>query len=210
VLDAGGEPGAPAPPSGRDRPARGRPKPSRCYAPAPNIAAIAADARGLVYALTELADRVRYAEAALPETQFPLVESPTAKIRSICRAFASEREDKAWFHDRSHWIAYLDMLVGNRFNRFALSLGMGYDYPYHNHIVSDVYLHFPYPYLVAVPGHARSRSPNCRTASARPTSTCCASSAGRRRAAASISSSRCGRNVTISTPRRTPTTPSPA
>ncbi len=118
------------------------------------ITAIGADVRGLVYALTELTDRVRYGDAALADTQFPLVESPTAKIRSICRVFASEREDKAWFHDRSHWIGYLDMLVASRFNRFALALGMGYDYPYHNHIVSDVYLHFPYPYLVAVPGSA--------------------------------------------------------
>jgi hypothetical protein len=119
----------------------------------PRVIAIGADARGLVYALTELADRVRHADGALTETGFPLVEAPATAIRSICRAFVSEAEDKAWLHDRSHWIAYLDMLVGSRFNRFSLALGMGYDYPYHNHLITDVYLHFAYPYLLAVPGY---------------------------------------------------------
>src|SRR5260221_293533 len=120
---------------------------------ADRIAAIAADARGLVYALTELADRVQHAEGPLFADGFPLFEAPASRVRSMCRAFTSEVEDKPWLHDRSQWIAYLDMLVANRFNRFSLSLGMGYDYPYHNQIISDVYLHFPYPYLLSVPGY---------------------------------------------------------
>src|SRR3569623_384112 len=116
--------------------------------------AIGADARGLVYAVTELADRVRYPAAdPLFGADLPLVEAPSAKIRSISRIFASEKEDKAWLHDKSHWLAYLTMLASNRFNRFSLALGIGYDYPYHNHLMSDVYLHFPYPYLVAVHGY---------------------------------------------------------
>ena len=45
------------------------------------------------------------------------------------------------------------MLAANRFNRFSLTLGIQYDYPYHNHIISDVYLHFPYPYLVDLDGY---------------------------------------------------------
>ena len=43
------------------------------------------------------------------------------------------------------------MLASNRFNRFAINLGIGYDYPYHNNILSDVYLHFAYPFLVDLP-----------------------------------------------------------
>jgi len=151
--------------------------------------------RGLVYALTELADRVRYGDAVLSDTQFPLVESPTAKIRSICRAFASEREDKAWFHDRSHWSAYLDMLVSNRFNRFALALGMGYDYPYHNHIVSDGLPALPLPLSRGGSGHHDHGRRTSGRRARHQTSTCCASSGGRQRGAASTSSSRCGRNV---------------
>ncbi len=118
-----------------------------------HITAIGADVRGLVYALTELADRVEFADGPLFDGAFPLVESPATRVRSMCRAFVSETEDKPWLYDKAQWLAYLDMLVTNRFNRFSLSLGMGYDYPYHNHVIADVYLHFPYPYLLAVPGY---------------------------------------------------------
>lgn len=118
-----------------------------------DVVAIGHDARGLLYALTELADRVDHGEDQLFGTAFPLAEAPRTKIRSITRLFVNEREDKGWFHDKSHWISYLSMLATNRFNRFSLTLGIQYDYPYHNHIISDVYLHFPYPYLVDLPQH---------------------------------------------------------
>jgi hypothetical protein len=118
-----------------------------------SVIATGKDERGLVYALTELADRVDHAETELFGSTFPHIEAPATKIRSIARIFANEREDKGWFHDKSHWISYLSMLAANRFNRFALTFGIQYDYPYHNHIISDVYLHFPYPYLVDLPGY---------------------------------------------------------
>eukprot|EP01037_Dinobryon_pediforme_P002118 gene2118-2155_t len=117
------------------------------------ISAIAGDTRGFVYALTELADRAEHAGENLFNDGFPLCEQPATRVRSMCRAFVSETEDMPWLHDKAQWIAYLDMLVTNRFNRFSLSLGMGYDYPYHNHVIADVYLHFPYPFLFAVPGY---------------------------------------------------------
>ena len=44
------------------------------------------------------------------------------------RLFVSDVEDKAWFHDRSFWPAYLDMLARHRFNRFNLAFGIGYDF----------------------------------------------------------------------------------
>ena len=48
------------------------------------------------------------------------------------------------------WPAYFTMLAGQRFNRFNLTLGLGYDYP---NPVFDCYLHFAYPFLVKVPGY---------------------------------------------------------
>ena len=113
------------------------------------------DARGLVYALTELADRVRHSadwRAALA-IDTPVVEHPAAKLRSIARAFMSEEGDKGWFHDREMWGEYLSMLVTQRFNRFSMTLGMQYNYPYHNAWIADVYMYFPYPFLIDVPDY---------------------------------------------------------
>ena len=45
------------------------------------------------------------------------------------------------------------MLASNRFNRFALTLGMGYNYPYHNPWITDVYFYFPYPFLLDLDGY---------------------------------------------------------
>jgi hypothetical protein len=81
----------------------------------------------------------------------PLIEQPATRIRAVARAFCGEIEDKPWLYDKSGWIKYLDMLASNRFNRIAINLGIGYDYPYHNNILSDVYLHFAYPFLVDLP-----------------------------------------------------------
>ena len=112
------------------------------------------DSRGIVYALTELADRVRYAEGEdVFAGTFPLVERPSARIRSMARLFCSEEEDKVWFYDKQQWRDYLTMLASNRFNRFALTLGMGYNYPYHNPWITDVYFYFPYPFLLQLPGY---------------------------------------------------------
>src|SRR5690606_2316087 len=99
-----------------------------------------ADDRGLVYALTELADRAANNSGDLSAGPFPHIGRPANMVRSITRIFANEKEDKGWFHDKSHWIEYLTMLATNRFNRFSLTLGIQYDYPYHNDIISDVYL----------------------------------------------------------------------
>jgi hypothetical protein len=105
------------------------------------------DARGLVYAVTELADRIRH--AADPITQ-PIVEQPANSVRSIARCFESDVEDKDWFHDRAMWREYLSMLATQRFNRFNMTFGLQYNYPME---VSDVYLYFAYPFLLSVPGY---------------------------------------------------------
>ncbi|MBB3950747.1 hypothetical protein [Aureimonas jatrophae] len=114
----------------------------------------AAGTRGLVYALTELADRVRMAPGEdLFDGPFPRQETPTARVRSMARLYCSPEEDHAWFHDRQGWRDYLTMLATHRFNRFSLTLGMGYNYPYHNPWITDVSFYFPYPFLLDVPGY---------------------------------------------------------
>jgi hypothetical protein len=116
------------------------------------VLACGADARGLVYALLELADRVRLGqkpEAALKIGK-PAVERPANKVRSVMRQFNSELLDKPWFYDREMWARYLSMLAGQRFNRFHLAFGLGYDTLRQ---VADSYFLFLYPFLLSVPGY---------------------------------------------------------
>jgi len=118
------------------------------------LTAAGSDARGLTYALLELADRVSYAADPLTllkaAGQIDTVERPANTIRSIARTFVSDVEDKAWFQDRGFWERYLTMLVTNRFNRFHLMLGVGYDFTTN---ITDCYFHFAYPFLLSVPGY---------------------------------------------------------
>lgn len=111
--------------------------------------------RALVYALTELAERVRTARAGDDPLAFasPQIESPSSGIRSVCRFFCSEEEDKHWLYDRQMWEDYLTMLVTHRFTRISLGFGLQYNYPYYNRLITDVYLYFAYPFLVSVPGY---------------------------------------------------------
>ncbi|MGD1876844.1 MAG: hypothetical protein ACFB13_05000 [Kiloniellaceae bacterium] len=114
-----------------------------------------ADLRGLIYAILELADRAE-CTGSLPDAAafaVPLVERPAAAVRSISRCFQSDVEDRAWFHDRDGWRAYLTLLATHRINRISLTLGMQYNYPYGNEFLSDVYFYFAYPFLVCVPGY---------------------------------------------------------
>jgi hypothetical protein len=110
------------------------------------IEVTAGDARGFVYGLLEMADRFRFGS----ELGANVAEAPANRVRSISRAFVSDVEDKGWFYDKNFWREYLSMLASQRFNRFALTLGLGYDFP--RGVVGD-YLHFAYPYLVQVPGY---------------------------------------------------------
>ena len=116
------------------------------------LTASGSDVRGLVYALLELADRVRLAAdpvASLSPAR-ATSERPANSVRSIARMFVSDVEDKPWFNDREMWPAYLTMLATQRFNRFALSLSIGYDFLRE---VTDAYFLFPYPFLLSLPGY---------------------------------------------------------
>ena len=110
------------------------------------------DVRGLMYALLELADRVRHSEHPFSafEQRQATVERPANSFRSIGRIFCSDIQDKPWFYDREMWTAYFSMLATQRFNRFSLNLGIGYDFLEN---VSDAYFLFAYPFLISVPGY---------------------------------------------------------
>jgi hypothetical protein len=110
------------------------------------------DARGLVYALLDLSDRVRNAPDAHEALAIrePVLERPANAVRGVMRLFTSDVEDKPWYNDREMWPQYLTMLATQRFNRFHLSLGLGYDFLRH---VTDAYFLFTYPFLLAVPGY---------------------------------------------------------
>jgi hypothetical protein len=116
------------------------------------LLASGSDVRGLVYALLELTDRVNGAANPLDELSSirKTVEKPANRIRSIARAFVSDVEDKPWFNDREMWPRYLTTLATQRFNRFNLSFGIGYDFL---RDVTDAYFLFAYPFLLSVPGY---------------------------------------------------------
>ena len=87
----------------------------------PAILISAADARGFIYGLLELAERVHFNADPLAALQLKHVieEKPANEVRSVSRYFCSEMEDKPWYYDKDFWTGYLDMLVTARFNRLS-------------------------------------------------------------------------------------------
>lgn len=118
----------------------------------PVLLAAGTDPLGLVYALTELADRVQCLATGPSALEFgePVIERPASRTRSIIRHFSSEVEDKLWFYDHEYWRSYLTMLVTSRMNRLSFTMGMGYDNALD---ITDGYMVFPFPFFVAVPGY---------------------------------------------------------
>lgn len=111
----------------------------------------ARDSRGFSYAITELAARIGDGGLSTLERETS-TEAPAVPIRGIQRAFVSVHEDTSWFHNRRFWTEYLDFLAAQRFNRFHLAFGMGYNYAADPSPADDNYLCFAYPFLVDVPG----------------------------------------------------------
>jgi hypothetical protein len=131
------------------------------------VVATGRDVRGLVYAVLELADRVGYGDDPIAALRLdgPVVERPANRVRGVMRLFASDVEDLGWFRDQEteqeqgqggsggrsgFWTRYLTTLAAQRFNRFNLALGLGYDFP---RGVRDAYFYFAYPFLLSVPGY---------------------------------------------------------
>jgi hypothetical protein len=130
---------------------------------APAVLASGSDARGFIYGLLELADRVEFGadlRSAL-RLERSLQESPANQWRSVGRYFCSELEDKPWYYDKEFWRGYLDALIVSRFNRFCMAFGLEYDFPKG---VTDDYFHLPYPYLVDVPGYSDVKVVQLKTA----------------------------------------------
>jgi hypothetical protein len=119
---------------------------------APAIWVSAIGQRGFVYGLMELAERVQFNSdlATGLHLATAIEEHPANQVRSVSRLFCSEIEDKPWYYDQAFWRSYLDVLAASRFNRFNFTFGLGYDFP---RGVTGDYFHFPYPYLVQVPGY---------------------------------------------------------
>ncbi len=110
------------------------------------------DSTGLVYALTELADRIKHSSSNQNLLNFsaPIIEKPASKTRSVLRNFSSELEDKPWFYDKDYWVNLLDLLVYSRINRLNFSTGMAYNSVRN---ISDGYMLFPYPFFINVPNY---------------------------------------------------------
>ncbi len=85
---------------------------------------------GEAVVLLELADRVAQAPQPLAAFQLKstIPEQTANRIRSVARCFVSDVEDQPWYHDRAMWRQYLSRLAAQRFNRFSLTLGIGYDF----------------------------------------------------------------------------------
>ena len=130
---------------------------------APAVLVSGSDARGFIYGLLELAERVEFGadlKSAL-HLDHPVEARPANEWRSVGRYFCCELEDKPWYYDKEFWRGYLDALVGSRFNRFCLAFGLEYDFPKG---VTDDYFHLPYPYLVDVPEYAGVKVVQLKTA----------------------------------------------
>jgi hypothetical protein len=110
------------------------------------------DSRGLAYALLDLSDRVEHSDDTIPVLArvTAISEQPANRVRSMIRLFTSNVEDKPWYNDREMWPAYLTNLATQRFNRFQIAFGIGYDFIRQ---VTDAYFLFTYPFLVSVPGY---------------------------------------------------------
>ena len=137
---------------------------------APAVLVSGSDARGFIYGLLELAERVEFGadvKSAL-HLEHAVDERPANEVRSVGRYFCCELEDKPWYYDKEFWRGYLDALVASRFNRFCFAFGLEYDFP---RGVTNDYFHFPYPYLVDVPRYTDVRVVQLKTADGTPLET---------------------------------------
>ena len=84
-----------------------------------------ADARGLMYALLDVADRVGWAKS--PEQPFSEVRDTQEKPFAPERALSIYTMNRAYwesrFYDEAYWARYLDLLAQNRFNSLVVIFG---------------------------------------------------------------------------------------
>lgn len=115
-----------------------------------HVAVIGADDRGLVYALTELADTIENGHTDdNPFAQVTDVDSaPDLAWRSVQVFVAHATLDAAWYFDDAYWSWYLSMLARWRFNNLSLTF-----------CHQTAYLAPPYPFHVELAEFPQVRTP---------------------------------------------------
>jgi len=102
------------------------------------------DAKGLMYALNELTERIKsHGLVALSEVE-NTIEYPENKVRGLDK-FVTDQNDDSWFFSEDYWQYYLKNLANNRFNRLTLITG-------YNDGKQQDFMIPVYPYLFDVPG----------------------------------------------------------
>jgi hypothetical protein len=103
-----------------------------------------ADDRGLMYAMLDAAERVRWAaEGSDPLSQIQeIAEQPFVRDRALSVYTMNRAHWESRFYDEQHWERYFDMLAASRFNRFHIIFG------YEN----GGFLAPAYPYFFTTPG----------------------------------------------------------
>jgi hypothetical protein len=84
-----------------------------------------ADARGLMYALLEVADRVGWAKSSEPPFQevADTEEKPYTPERALSLYTFNRAYWESRFYDEAYWARYLDLLAQNRFNSLVVIFG---------------------------------------------------------------------------------------
>ena len=108
------------------------------------VVAAGSDERGLMYALLEMARRLRHLDTKKSPLSFHAIfpeatEKPEIPVRGMIQFLHSADLEREWYYDRAYWEAYLGMLARDRFNSFNLVFA---------HQTS--YLAPPYPFLFTV------------------------------------------------------------
>lgn len=106
----------------------------------PLLIAAGTDGRGLLYALLELADRVRCDGPDALNAVQNIEEYPDLAVRGADRLLTSTRDD-GWFLNEDFWRDHLLRLARSRINRFTLITGF-----------DTAYMSPPYPFLFDVEG----------------------------------------------------------
>ncbi|MFD1316390.1 hypothetical protein [Namhaeicola litoreus] len=101
------------------------------------------DTIGLMYALSELAQRIEDKGLSVLMTLENTVEFPDNHIRGLDK-FIKDEKDDSWFFSEDYWQYYIGQLAKNRFNRLTLITG------YNDGSKKDFMMPV-YPYLLKVP-----------------------------------------------------------
>ena len=101
------------------------------------------DLRGVMYGLLAAADQVRTTGRLAPAEGKPAVP-----IRGIRKFLHNKDLEEDWYYSREYWLAYIQMLARNRFNRFNLVFAH-----------QTNYMAPPYPFWVGIEKFPEIRVP---------------------------------------------------